>query len=183
MLAGGLPGGAVTGRGDIVDGLAYTGDVDRDKHERVAHWGTFNANPLSAAAGTACLAQVETGEPGRKAEEFARAFRDELNALFRSEKVAWCAYGTDSVLHVYTGPGCGQPGTCDRVPCRGTAAELKQKRPVDKWLKRALWLEGVDWPGGKQAWTSCTHGETELRRTVEAFRQAIAWLRKLGADL
>ena len=183
VLAGGLPGGAVAGRGEIVDGLAYTGDPSRDRHVRVAHWGTYNANPLSAAAGTACLAQVEGGEPGRRAEEFAGRFRDEMNSLFRSEKVPWCAYGEDSVLHVYTGPDCGYLGKCDRAPCRASAAELKGKRPVDKWLKRALWLEGVDWPGGKQAWTSCTHGETELRRTVEAFRQAIARLRKLGADL
>ena len=183
VLAGGLPGGAVTGRAEIVDGLAYNGDVDHDKHERVAHWGTFNANPLSAAAGTACLAQVETGEPGRKAEVFAQGFRDELNALFKSEKVAWCAYGADSILHVYTGSDCGYLGKCDRAPCRASAAELKAKRPVDKWLKRALWLEGVDWPGGKQAWTSSTHGEGELRRTAEAFRGAIARIRKLGGGI
>ena len=181
--AGGLPGGAVAGQGEIVDGLAYTGDPDRDKHVRVAHWGTFNANPLSAAAGAACLAQIEGGEPGRKAEEFAKRFREELNALFKSEKVAWCAYGEDSVLHLYTGSDCGYLGKCNRVPCRAAAAELKLKRPMDKWLKRALWLEGVDWPGGKQAWTSCTHGETELRRTVDAFRGAIARIRKLGGGI
>lgn len=183
VLAGGLPGGAVAGVAEIVDGLAYTGDAERDKHVRVAHWGTFNANPLSAAAGTTCLAQVETGEPGRKAEEFAKRFREELNALFRAEKVAWCAYGEDSILHVYTGSGCGYLGKCDRAPCRASAAELKAKRPEDKWLKRALWLEGVDWPGGKQAWTSCTHGDDELRRTVEAFRGAIARIRKLGGGI
>jgi len=61
------------------------------------------------------------------------------------------------------------------------AAELKRKRPADLWLKKALWLEGVDWPGGKQAWTSMTHGEGELRRTVEAFGSAVRRLRSLGA--
>jgi len=183
VLAGGLPGGAVAGRGEIVDGLAYTGDAERDKHARVAHWGTFNANPLSAAAGAACLAQVEGGEPGRKAEEFARCFREELNELFMKERVPWCAYGEDSVLHVYTGPDCGHRDECDRAHCRASAAELKLKRPVDKWLKRALWLEGVDWPGGKQAWTSCTHADTELRRTVEAFKGAVARIRKHGGGI
>jgi glutamate-1-semialdehyde 2,1-aminomutase len=167
-----------------MDGLAFTGERERDRTRRVVHWGTFNANPLSAAAGVACLEQVKTGEPGRRAEEFAEGFRRELNTLFREEEVPWCAYGTDSVLHVNTGAaGCGYLRECDGTLCRAPAELLKEKRPQDLWLRKALWLEGVDWPGGKQAWTSCTHGESELRRTVEAFRGAVRRLKSLGAVL
>ena len=42
ILAGGLPGGCVAGRADIVNTVGPG---------RIAHPGTFNANPLSAAAG------------------------------------------------------------------------------------------------------------------------------------
>jgi glutamate-1-semialdehyde 2,1-aminomutase len=181
VVAGGLPGAAVCGRADVMAGLEHTGDKDRDRARRVAHWGTFNANPLSAAAGSACLEQVEGGVPCAKAEEFAARFRAEMNEMFKKESFPWRAYGADSVLHVYVG---GREDILDAVegaPHTVPASELKRKGPTDLRLKRALWLEGVDWPGGKQAWTSCVHGEGELRRTVEGFRAAAKRLRSLGA--
>ena len=46
ILAGGLPGGSVAGRTDIIETVAPG---------RIAHPGTFNANPLSAAAGSTAL--------------------------------------------------------------------------------------------------------------------------------
>src|SRR5579884_3970389 len=57
ILAGGLPGGCVAGRADILAHLEFRPDKAKMKHP-----GTFNANPLSAAAGTATLAIVATDE-------------------------------------------------------------------------------------------------------------------------
>src|SRR5215470_555758 len=57
ILAGGLPGGAVVGREDV---LAYL--ATRPGAQKIAHHGTFNANPLTAAAGVAMLAAVADGE-------------------------------------------------------------------------------------------------------------------------
>src|SRR3979411_2433278 len=54
ILAGGLPGGAVAGRKDILDLLDFRVTKSAGK-EKIAHPGTFNANPLSASAGIACL--------------------------------------------------------------------------------------------------------------------------------
>ena len=51
VMAGGLPSGAVAGRSDLLELLATT----------IAHPGTFNANPLSAAAGIATLRLVADG--------------------------------------------------------------------------------------------------------------------------
>ncbi len=45
IMAGGLPGGAVAGRADLLE--LFTSSI--------AHAGTFNANPLSAAAGITTL--------------------------------------------------------------------------------------------------------------------------------
>ncbi|HEX8966886.1 MAG TPA: aminotransferase class III-fold pyridoxal phosphate-dependent enzyme [Chloroflexota bacterium] len=58
ILAGGLPGGAVVGRRDILDVQAFKGELHRDRFERVLQQGTFNANPLSAAAGVTALQVV-----------------------------------------------------------------------------------------------------------------------------
>src|SRR5262249_5704284 len=64
VLAGGLPGGCVAGRAEILAQLEF-----RPGKPKMRHPGTFNANPLSAAAGVAALGLVATGEPCRKANE------------------------------------------------------------------------------------------------------------------
>ena len=63
VVAGGMPGGAVVGREDIMALFDLTGDAYHDRFARVVHQGTFNGAPLSAAAGVAVLKQVATGEP------------------------------------------------------------------------------------------------------------------------
>src|SRR5437899_10993203 len=50
ILAGGLPGGCVAGRADVMAALEF-----RPGKPKMKHPGTFNANPLSAAAGPATL--------------------------------------------------------------------------------------------------------------------------------
>ena len=47
ILAGGLPGGCLAGRADV---LAYI--EPRPGKPKMKHPGTYNANPLSAAAGS-----------------------------------------------------------------------------------------------------------------------------------
>ncbi|MGH9295651.1 MAG: aspartate aminotransferase family protein, partial [Acidimicrobiales bacterium] len=58
ILAGGLPGGAVCGGSEIMEHIG----VDVDAHRRVAHPGTHNAHPLSAAAGATTLGLLRSGE-------------------------------------------------------------------------------------------------------------------------
>ena len=55
ILGGGLPGGAVCGRADIINMIETKDDPDYNKYRRVGHNGTFNANPLSASAGVTAL--------------------------------------------------------------------------------------------------------------------------------
>ncbi|RVT81691.1 aspartate aminotransferase family protein [Rhodobacteraceae bacterium CCMM004] len=52
VIAGGFPGGAVAGRADILDLSAP------DRPDRVAHAGTYNGNPTTAAAGLATLTRL-----------------------------------------------------------------------------------------------------------------------------
>src|SRR3990172_2446902 len=63
ILAGGLPGGAVVGRADIMAAFEFRADPQWNRYRRLYHPGTFNANPLSAAAGVAPLALISTTEP------------------------------------------------------------------------------------------------------------------------
>src|SRR6478752_577596 len=48
ILAGGLPGGGLVGRADILELLEFKNDADWMRNKRIMHPGTFNANPLSA---------------------------------------------------------------------------------------------------------------------------------------
>src|SRR5262249_19786806 len=84
ILAGGLPGGCVAGRADILANLEF-----RRGRPKMKHPGTFNANPLSAAAGIATLRLVATGEPCRQANDMGRLLRRRLNTLFADHDVNW----------------------------------------------------------------------------------------------
>ncbi len=95
ILAGGLPGGCVGGRGDI---LAFI--EPRPGKPKMKHPGTYNANPLSAAAGVATLNRVATGDPCDKANAAARRLRNKLNELFESRDWPWMSYGDFSMVRV-----------------------------------------------------------------------------------
>ena len=90
IMAGGLPGGAVGGRRDVMELLA------RD----IAHPGTFNANPLSAVAGIATLKQVAGGQPLRTADAYARTLESEWRHGLESTGVAGQVWRLSSIIHV-----------------------------------------------------------------------------------
>src|SRR5262249_22992476 len=102
ILAGGLPGGCVAGRADLLEPLAF-----RPGKTKMRHPGTFNANPLSAAAGITTLNIVADGEPNRKANDSARLLRKKVNDLFAKRGLDWVCYGDFSsfkLLPHYEGP-------------------------------------------------------------------------------
>ena len=65
------PRGAVVGREDILAYLATKGDPSESRRTKISHHGTFNANPLSAAAGVAMLAAVADGQAIHRANQQA----------------------------------------------------------------------------------------------------------------
>src|SRR2546421_280147 len=73
---GGLPGGAVAGRAEV---MAVFGSGTRvgGRPARVPHTGTFNSNPLSAAAGITMLEHIADGA----AQQKARAAAEQLAGL------------------------------------------------------------------------------------------------------
>ena len=89
ILSGGLPGGAVAGRADI---LAYLENRDDDhwlRFERIYHPGTFNANPLSSSAGVATLEIVRDPAIQKQATATADDLRAGINDVFDQSGVRW----------------------------------------------------------------------------------------------
>ncbi|MGH7807738.1 MAG: aspartate aminotransferase family protein, partial [Thermodesulfobacteriota bacterium] len=103
ILAGGFPGGAVVGKKEILAMLEFSGNDEIDRKKKIRHQGTFNANPVSAAAGIACLEIVSTGEPQKQAERTAKELRIALNEVIRAYEVKACAYGDSSIFHLALG--------------------------------------------------------------------------------
>lgn len=168
ILAGGLPGGAVAGRADILAPLEYRSDPG---WRRMYHPGTFNANPISAAAGVAALKLVATGEPHKPANAAAEQLRRAMNETIEERNASACVYGEASVIHVYIGP-CDKLGACDRALCTNDPLLLKGMRAVSGGLRRALMVNGVDFIGAG-ALVSATHGPREVEETAAAFAKAL----------
>ena len=178
VLAGGLPGGAVAGRADIMDLLDFQATRAAGT-EKILHFGTFNANPLSAAAGVAALEVVADGAVCSAANDFAEALRGHLNDVIDEEGLSWAVYGTFSAFHIFTNPKMRtlRPGDFDATV--HDYSELRTAVPaVVQKLRLGMLAEGVDllgWPGGV---ISAAHDEGDMDRTVEAFRRTLRLMKE-----
>ena len=177
LYAGGLPGGALTGRADLMQVLAFGNPLGK----KMKHPGTYNGNPLSAAAGIAALELVASGFPCRRANEIATLLRREINALFAKTSLNWVAYGDFSAIKIlpdYDGP---RPDRDDFLPYGGDWRKLDRKfdAALSQAFRQALLLGGVDWMGWGGS-TSAAHSEEDVERTVAGFASAIDWLRADG---
>lgn len=177
IVAGGLPGGALVGRADLLEALAFDNRYGR----KMRHPGTFNANPLSAAAGCATLDLVARGTPCEQATQSATLLRRSLNTLFRDKQVRWIAYGEFSMIHILTDYDGPPPDHDEFIPCQYDYQQLDGRRDPNfqHAFRAALLLGGVDWFGWG-GMTSAAHSEVEVRQTVNAFAEAIDWLRADG---
>ena len=166
ILAGGLPGGALCGRADLLDALSFG-----NRHGRkMKHPGTFNGNPLSAAAGCAALDLIANGDVSQCATELARQLRSRLNELFVRKSAPWVAYGEFSMIHIfpnYTGPAVADDGF---IPYDGDYRRLDIEHPpsLKQAFRMSLLTHGVDWFGWS-GMTSVAHTDRDLVETVQAF--------------
>jgi glutamate-1-semialdehyde 2,1-aminomutase len=177
ILAGGLPGGAVVGQAAIMDRLAFGNDPAWNRKERVAQAGTYNANPLSAAAGSAMLHAIADGEAHRRADRAAAALRRELAGVWRRLGVPGCVYGDMSILNYSLEAGLDGP------PAAGTRdhrrLQLTANPDAYHALRCALILNGVD-ICAFHGWISAVHTDEDVERTVQAFEKALLLLREDG---
>ena len=178
ILAGGLPGGCLAGRADLMEAIAF----DNPFGQKMKHPGTYNGNPLSAAAGIAALEQLADGEACRKATRYAVDLRRALNQLFTQKGADWVAYGVHSLTRIcpnYDGPSWDE--TDDFRPYNNDFRRLDSTvdRKLTHAFRAALLLGGVDWMGWG-GMSSATHEPGHLERTVDAFGQAIDRLRADG---
>lgn len=176
ILAGGLPGGCVTGREDIVTMLEIRDDGEWNAHRRVSHQGTFNATPVAAAAGTTALRLIAAGGETERADAASARLVRGLNALFRELSVPGSAWAVSSMWHLNLGYDAPAPREVEWDAAEEPRGVTESLATPLKW---ALFNHGVDLmsTGGM---VSSAHTNDDIDRTVEAFRAAVGDLRADG---
>jgi len=167
ILTGGLPGGAVAGRRDVMRYLDPGETID-GMAPAVTHKGTFNGNPLAAASGVACLRHVATGEPGARADAVAEALRHGMRDVFARLGIEGTAYGDSSTFHLYFGP-C-PTGDIRDVPEAHVRASAKTASTA---FKAGLDRHGIDLMSRMSGVTSAAHTDDDIAQTLEAFEATL----------
>ena len=173
IVAGGLPGGAVVGKRDILQVQTFKGELHKDRFERVLQQGTFNANPMSAAAGFTALQIVGEGWATEQANKAGEQLRVGLRDCLEKRGVAGAVLGEFSVFQILLGEGMDEAASTTDVQ------RLMAGRGAVNTLRKAMLLNGVDLmrSGG---FTSIVHGDQELSYTINAFDQSLQTLQSEG---
>ena len=177
IVGGGLPGGAVGGKADIVNMIEMRPNDPEWGTRRIAHQGTFNANPLCAAAGAKALELVATTDVNAKADAAAQRFKDGMNNLFARMEIPGCATGLASMVQMRL----GWTHECDHEVCLISEEELHQAQSprVVGALRLALLNEGVH-TSSHTSLFSCTHTDKDIDETLEVYERALTAVRKEG---
>jgi glutamate-1-semialdehyde 2,1-aminomutase len=167
IVAGGLPGAAVVGKKELLSMMAHRGDPVFDRSQRVAQNGTFNSNPVCAAAAIATLELVADGSLHARANKAGDELRSGLSDAMKRAGVPGTCFGEASIFHVSFE---GKPGLAgfDR-PRRGDLYHL---------LRCALLNNGVDC-ASHHGWISAVHTDADIERTIAAHEKAF---REMAAD-
>ncbi len=168
VLAGGLPGGAVGGKREIMQILEFKDTAEANRLRRIAHPGTFNANPLSAAAGAACLSIIAKGEVHEQANRMTDRLREGLKQVLTARGVPGLVHGERSLLHVHLGRDLKPENLA-------TAKTFPPRR-----LERAMLVNGVHFFSGHLLILSGSHTEEDVDKTIQAFDKAIQRLQGEG---
>ncbi len=180
IVAGGFPGGCIAGRNEVMDVMTMRSDRAWNLANRVPHQGTFNANPITAAAGLAALKVIAETDAIAQANTIAAQLRDRLNEVIREVGSNWLVYGEHSGFHFFTNPLDRPLSVNDIYAGNVSLAELKGGAPasVIHQLRCGLIVGGADifpWPGGC---VSSLHDEHDVEITAQALRgtlERIMW--------
>ena len=167
---GGLAFGAVVGRADVFEPL----HPDAPPQRAIHHAGTWNANPMTAAAGVAACSLCIDGTPQREAWAIARRFRDEANDVLRRVGISGCMYGR-SIVHLYLGPLRQDSFDLDYEAPAADATELMGSRydAVEERLSLHLLQRGVATLHGSMFVFSAAHFPMDVAQTLEALEASL----------
>lgn len=173
ILAGGLPGGAVAGKADIVSLIEFRDDAAWNTRQRVFHPGTFNANPLSATAGTTMLSLVASGGFHKRVDALNEKLIRGMNEVLERRRAPGCAYGLSSYFHITLGRECPRPQEGIEWPSQDSQLPPPIKGELALALRRGMLNHGVDLMVGRTGFTSGAHTDEDIDHTLQAFEATL----------
>jgi glutamate-1-semialdehyde 2,1-aminomutase len=179
ILGGGYPAGAVAGKTKYMEMLDFR-DEEEWSLRRISHPGTFNANPLCAAAGNACLGLILEGKVHPQINRTGETFKSGLNDVLEDSRANGLAWGTtDSITYV----GFGITEEDLEVSNIEGFVRFQQKKEMNqmpiKNLDKALINKGVH-PMGQRFILSIAHSKEDIQATVEKFEESLKELKTEG---
>lgn len=160
VVGGGLPVGAFGGRADIMSLYDPSNGAPR-----VQHAGTFNGNPMTAAAGVATL-EAATPEVYEYVGRMGGVIRDKLRSLIAEVEAPMGVTGVESLWCLQFTP--------ERV------IDYRSSMTNDKTMTRAMFLglqnEGFLLSPSCQGTVSSIHTEDDIEALIAAVRKVLARL-------
>ena len=179
IMGGGVSAGAVAGRSDLMNLLRQGGESEDSRRSLIPQHGTWNANPVAAAAGLATLELVSSGGPIEIANRRADELRKGLNDLFERVSLPAGAYGVSSIWKTYLGERPRALGGDFANYVEEAEGLSRGWAETDAPLRKAMLLNGVD-VMRTSGFTSSAHTEDDIDRTIQAFERSIELLRREG---
>jgi glutamate-1-semialdehyde 2,1-aminomutase len=181
IVAGGLPGGAIAGKRRLLEQLDFAWAKAQGK-EKVGHQGTFNANPLCAAAAVAMLEQVATSDANARADRGGERLRQGMNQVLKDARAAWAVYGESSLFHIFINPKGIPVDPLAFDPPKLGFAGLKGAKDaaLANKLRLAMIVAGVDIMGAPGGLVSAAHDDRAIDETIAGFAKAVAMLKAEG---
>jgi glutamate-1-semialdehyde 2,1-aminomutase len=171
ILAGGFPGGAVAGRREIMERLEFP--PPGTKTVKIGHPGTFNANPLSSAAGVACLREIADGHHQEHARNVAAQIRAGMNGVLCRKGVPGAIYGQSSEFRIVLA-GTKVPEACDYdahdLPIQLLMGGMPEQRL--RIMQLAMANNGVHL-FGNGGLASAVHTDADVAETIGAWEASI----------
>lgn len=182
IVAGGMPGGAVAGRADVMEIMKFADDPAWNANRRVPQAGTYNANPLAAVAGYTCLRKVDDQSIHDYCDAHAGTLRSAMNQVLNKYDAPGFVWGESSVFHVALDTTCANRPNGDLRTPEGVDPEYLKKSggtPLSQVLEIGMLVEGVHLfhAGG----FICTeHDSQDIERTIAAFDRVIGRMQDEG---
>ena len=179
ILGGGYPGGAIAGGKEYLSLLEFK--IDGKKvPRRIRHPGTFNANPLSAAAGNACLGLILEGKVHPAINRKGRMLKRGLNDVIEDNDVEGIVWGTtESIMYIGFNMNEDDLKVCDIKSYIRFQKKREENREIISMLGKALINRGIH-PMGPRLILSIAHTRKDIQTTIEKFDEAIKELKNEG---
>jgi glutamate-1-semialdehyde 2,1-aminomutase len=164
IIGGGFPVGAVAGRAEVMAVFDPTGGSPA-----APHGGTFNANPVTMAAGLAAM-RLLTAEAYTRLDELGAKLRASLEACFRRAGVPGAVTGMGSLFRVH-------PTDRELVDYRSTRTSSEEAVRLHRLVRR-LMEHGVLMSITGLGCLSTPMGDAELESLTETFAAVLAMERE-----